>query len=91
MIGFCLNPIPPMAPLKATGKLGLFLQVVDPVEFRLIVSQLDFISPPLQPPQMSTLLKPLRKIGSNWIKVDQTGLNWIRLDHIAKSTLELLC
>jgi hypothetical protein len=51
--------------------LGLFLQVVDPVEFKLIVSQLVVISPPLQPPQMSTLLKPLSK---NWIKMDQIEL-----------------
>ena len=57
MIGFPLNPNPPMANLTLTGKFGGFLHV-DADEARLMTSQVSVITPP----QMSSLEKPLDKI-----------------------------
>jgi hypothetical protein len=56
MIGFPLNPSPPMAPQTLAGKFGGFLQV-DADDARLMTSQLSVLSPP----QMSSLDKPLNK------------------------------
>jgi hypothetical protein len=57
MIGFPLNPNPPMANLTFAGKLGGFLQV-DADDARLITSQ---VLMPGYPPQMKSLEKPLNK------------------------------
>ncbi len=59
MIGFPLNPSPPMAAKTVAGKFGGFLQV-DADEARLMTSQVSVIG--LYPPQMSSLEKPLNKI-----------------------------
>ena len=53
MIGFPLNPNPPMANLTLTGKFGGFLHV-DADDARLMSSQVSVLTPP----QMSTLEKP---------------------------------
>jgi hypothetical protein len=52
MIGFPLNPSPPMASLTFAGKFGGFLQV-DADDARLMTSQVSV----LYPPQMSKLEK----------------------------------
>jgi hypothetical protein len=57
MIGFPLNPSPPMASKTFTGKFGGFLQV-DADDERLMTSQVSVLTPP----QMSSLEKPLKKI-----------------------------
>jgi hypothetical protein len=57
MIGFPLNPSPPMAEWTFAGKFGGFLQV-DADDARLITSQLSVFLPP----QMSSLEKPMNKI-----------------------------
>ncbi len=56
MIGFPLNPSPPMATEKLAGKFGGFLQV-DADDARLMTSQVS-----INPLHMSTLEKPLHKI-----------------------------
>jgi hypothetical protein len=58
MIGFSLNPSPPMAELTVAGKFGGFLQV-DANDARLMPSQVSVTG---NPPQMSSLEKPLNKI-----------------------------
>ncbi len=58
MIGFPLNPSPPMAPLTFAGKFGGFLQV-DADDARLMTSQVSVFE---YPPQMSSLEKPRNKI-----------------------------
>jgi hypothetical protein len=60
MMGFSLNPRPPMAPRTPTGKFGGFLQV-DKDDARLMTSQVS-VSDGLYPPQMSNLEKPLNQI-----------------------------
>ena len=57
MIGFPLNPNPPMAAKTVAGKFGGFLQV-DVDDARLMTSQVSM----LFPPQMSSLEEPLNKI-----------------------------
>ena len=57
MIGFPLNPSPPMASKTFAGKFGGFLQV-DADDARLMTSQVSVLTPP----QMSSLEKPLNKI-----------------------------
>ena len=57
MIGFPLNPSPPMARKTVAGKFGGFLQV-DADDARLMTSQVSVLTPP----QMSILEKPLNKI-----------------------------
>ncbi len=57
MIGFPLNPSPPMARVTLARKFGGFLQV-DADDARLMTSQVSMLSPP----QMSSLEKPLNKI-----------------------------
>jgi hypothetical protein len=57
MMGFSLNPIPPMAAKTAAGKSGRFLQVVAD-DSRLMTSQVLMAE---YPPQMSSLEKPLNK------------------------------
>jgi hypothetical protein len=59
MIGFPLNPSPPMVALTLSGKFGGFLQV-DADDARLMTSQVSVYG--LAPPQMSSLEKPLCKI-----------------------------
>jgi hypothetical protein len=59
MIGFPLNPSPPMGPLTNAGKFGGFLQV-DADDARLMTSQVSVYGS--LPPQMSSLVKPLNKI-----------------------------
>ena len=56
MIGFPLNPSPPMAAKTFAGKFSGFLHV-DADEARLMTSQVFVLSPP----QMSSLKKPLNK------------------------------
>ncbi len=56
MIGFLLNPSPPMVASTVAGKFGGFLQV-DADDARLINSQVSV----LNPPQMSSLGKPLNQ------------------------------
>ncbi len=56
MIGFPLNPSPPMARVTVAGKFGGFLQV-DVDDARLITSQVAVGIPP----QMNILEKPLNK------------------------------
>ncbi len=58
MIGFSLNPSPPMADQNVSGKFGGLLQVVAD-ESRLITSQVAIAGK--FPPQMSTLEKPVNK------------------------------
>ncbi len=58
MIGFSLNPSPPMAAQTVAGKFGGLLQV-DADEARLMTSQVSMFE---NPPQMSSLEKPLNKI-----------------------------
>ncbi len=60
MIGFSLNPSPPMASVTITGKFGGFLQV-DADNARLMTSQVS-MSDGFLPPQMRSLEKPLKKI-----------------------------
>jgi hypothetical protein len=55
MIGFSLNPSPPMAAKTVAGKFGGFLQVVA-VDCRSMTSQ---VSIPGHLPQMRSLEKPL--------------------------------
>jgi hypothetical protein len=57
MIGFPLNPSPPMAKQAFAGKFGGFWQV-DVDDARLMTSQVSVVTPP----QMSILEKPLNKI-----------------------------
>ncbi len=57
MIGFPLNPSPPMARNIFAGKFGGFLQV-DADDERLMTSQVSVLTPP----QTSTLEKPRNKI-----------------------------
>ncbi len=57
MIGFPLNPSPPMASKTVAGKFGGFLQV-DTDDARLMTSQVSVLTPL----QMSSLEKPLNKI-----------------------------
>jgi hypothetical protein len=59
MIGFSLNPCPPMARKTVAGKFGGFLQV-DADDARLMTSQVSVYG--AYPPQMSSLDKPLNKI-----------------------------
>ncbi len=59
MIGFPLNPNPPMANLTLAGKFSGFLQN-DADDARLMTSQVSM--PGLFPPQMSSLERPLNKI-----------------------------
>ncbi len=59
MIGFPLNPSPPMADVTVAGKFGGFLQV-DADDARLMTSQVSVLYC-LAPPQMSSLV-PLNKI-----------------------------
>ena len=59
MIGFSLNPCPPMARETVAGKFGGFLQV-DADDARLITSQVSVYE--YSPPQMSSLEKALNKI-----------------------------
>ena len=56
MIGFPLNPSPPMAAYTFAEKFGGFLQV-DADDSRLRTSQVSVYLPP----QMSSLEKPLNK------------------------------
>ncbi len=58
MIGFPLNPNPPMASWTVAGKFGGVLQV-DADDARLMTSQVSMLS---VIPQMSSLEKPLNKI-----------------------------
>jgi hypothetical protein len=58
MIGFPLNPSPPMAEWTLAGKFGGFLQV-DADDARLMTSQVSVYGS--NPPQMSSLEKPLNK------------------------------
>jgi hypothetical protein len=58
MIGFPLNPNPPMADLTFAGKFGGFLQV-DADDTRLMTSQVS-VERPL-PPQISSLEKPINQ------------------------------
>ncbi len=58
MIGFPLNPSPPMAALTLAGKFGGFLQV-DADDARLMTSQVSVYGS--YPPQMSSLEKPLNE------------------------------
>jgi hypothetical protein len=58
MIGFSLNPSPPMAVETLAGKFGGFLQVVAD-DSRVMISQVLMLG--LFPPQMRTLEKPLKK------------------------------
>ncbi len=61
MIGFPLNPSPPMAKQAFAGKFGGFLQV-DAEDARLMTSQVLLSGPSgFNPPQMSSLEKPLNK------------------------------
>jgi hypothetical protein len=57
MIEFPLNPSPPMAEETFAGKFGGFLQV-DVDDARLMTSQVFVFNPP----QMSSLEKPLNKL-----------------------------
>ncbi len=59
MIGFPLNPNPPMADLTFAGKFGGFLQV-DADDERLMTSQVSVSGS--YPPQMSSLEEPWKKI-----------------------------
>jgi hypothetical protein len=58
MIGFSLNPSPPIAALTVRGKFGGFLQVVAN-DSRLMISQVFKLG--AYPPQIKTLEKPLKK------------------------------
>ncbi len=61
MIGCPLIPRPPMAPETFAGKFGGFLQV-DADDERLMTSQvLSSVQSGFNPPQMSSLEKPLGK------------------------------
>ncbi len=62
MMGFSLNPVPPMAAQTAAGKSGRFLQVVAD-DSRLTTSQVSVATlPAITPPQTSSLeKKPLNK------------------------------
>ncbi len=57
MIGFPLNPSPPMAVWTSAGKFGGFLQV-DADDARLWTSQVSVLTPP----QIHSLEKALNKI-----------------------------
>jgi hypothetical protein len=59
MIGFPLNPSPPMAALIVAGKFGGFLQV-NADDARLMTSQVS-MSDGFIPPEMRSLEKPLNK------------------------------
>jgi hypothetical protein len=59
MIGFSLNPSPPMAALTLAGKFGGFMQV-DAEDARLMTSQV-LVGDGLYPPHMSNLEVPLNK------------------------------
>ncbi len=61
MIGFPLNPCPPMAALTVAGKFGGFLQV-DADDARLMTSQVSVSG--LYPPQMRSLERPLNKTNN---------------------------
>ncbi len=76
MIGFPLNPSPPMAALTFAGKFGGLLQV-DADDARLMTSQVSV----LYPPQMSSLEKPLNKIIIFKVRLckDTLGkVSWVR-------------
>ncbi len=60
MIGFSLNPSPPMALCTIDGKFGGFLQV-DADDARLITSQV-LVTAGVYPPQTRSFEKPLYKI-----------------------------
>ncbi len=60
MIGFSLNPSPPMAAGTVVGNFGGFLQVVTG-DARSMTSQVSM----LNPPQMSSLERPLKKRKKN--------------------------
>ncbi len=61
MMGFSLNPIPPMAAKTVAGKSGRFLQVVAD-DSRLRTSQVSVATlPAITPPQTSSLEKPMNK------------------------------
>jgi hypothetical protein len=61
MMGFSLNPIPPMAAKTVAGKSGRFLQVVVD-DSRLMTSQVSVATlPAITPPQTSSLEKPRTK------------------------------
>jgi hypothetical protein len=59
MIGFPLNPSPPIAEWTVAGKFGGFLQY-DADDARLMTSQVPVSG--AYPPQMSSLEKPLKII-----------------------------
>ena len=59
MIGFLLNPSPPMAPETVAGNFGGFLQV-NADDARFMTSQVSLSG--TSPPQMSKLEKPLNTI-----------------------------
>ncbi len=59
MIGFSLNPSPPMASLTFAGKFGGILQV-DADDARLMTSQVSVSR--FSPPQMISLEKSINKI-----------------------------
>jgi hypothetical protein len=69
MIGFPLNPNPPLAALTFAGKFGGFLQV-DADDARLITSQESIYK---YPPQMSSLEKPLKRIKINMVRLFYFG------------------
>jgi hypothetical protein len=58
MIGFSLNPSPPMAAETVTGRFGGFLQV-DAHDARLMTSQVSVEGS--SPPQISSLKKPINQ------------------------------
>ncbi len=80
MIGFLLNPSPPMALLTVAGKFGGFLHV-DADDARLMTSQVSVTCS--NPPQMSSLEKPLNKI-----KI--LGLVLVRLHQIRPVYFEVI-
>ncbi len=74
MIGFPLNPSPPMAAKTFAGKLGGFLQV-DVDDARLRTSQVSVLTPL----QMSSLEKPLNKIIIFQVRLGYVRLGKVRL------------
>ena len=80
MIGFSLNPSPPMALETVAGKFGGFLHV-DADDARLMTSQVSVDGSFL--PQISSLEKPLsQKIifeaGLCYVRLGQFKLCWVR-------------
>ena len=84
MIGFPLNPSPPMARVTVAGKFGGFLQV-DAAEARLMTSQMSV----LYPPQISSLEKPsnrkiickARLVMLDSVRSALVRLGWVRLGY----------